>query len=98
MKITLIELDLWYSTVTHQSVLTSISNFFFSSEVATIYQLDSTAHKLKPRSFHKFAHLQANSVNFHPQCELYLTFLQQISESTIGISPNLFLIILVQVQ
>jgi len=53
MKITLIELDLWYSTATHLSTLTSISNFFLFSEVATMWQTDSTAHKLKPRSFHK---------------------------------------------
>ena len=36
MKITLIELDLWYSIVIYQSVLTSISNFFLLSEVTTI--------------------------------------------------------------
>ena len=29
-------------------------------------QTDSTAHKLKPRSFHKSAHLQVHSVDFHP--------------------------------
>ena len=57
MKITLIELDLWYSTVTHQSVLTPTWTLFPSSEVATTRQTDSTAHKLKPRSFHKSAHL-----------------------------------------
>ena len=36
MKITLIELDLWYSIVIYQLVLTSISNFFLLSEVTTI--------------------------------------------------------------
>ena len=60
---------------THQSVLTSISDFVHSSEVVTTWQTDSTAHKLKPRSFHKFMlsntefthfiHLQANTMDFH---------------------------------
>ena len=36
------------------------------SEVATTWQTDSAAHKLKPRSFHKSAHLWVHSVNFHP--------------------------------
>ena len=57
MKITLIELDLQCSMATHQSALTSISDFFPSSEVVTTWQTDSTAHKLKPRSFHKSAYL-----------------------------------------
>jgi len=51
---------------THQSALTPISDFFLSSEVATMWQIDSTAHKLKPRSFHKSAYLQVYSANFHP--------------------------------
>ena len=29
-------------------------------------QTDGAAHKLKPRSFHKSAHLQVHSVDFHP--------------------------------
>jgi len=41
----------------YQSVLIPISDFFLSSEVVTIQQSDGTAHKLKSRSFHKFAHL-----------------------------------------
>jgi len=57
MKITLIELDLWCSMVTHQSALTSISDFFLSSKVVTTWQIDGTAYKLKPRPFHKSAHL-----------------------------------------
>jgi len=36
MKITLIELDLQYSMVIYQLVLTSILDFFLSSEVVTI--------------------------------------------------------------
>jgi len=36
MKITLIELDLQYSMATHQSALTSISDFSLPSEVATM--------------------------------------------------------------
>jgi len=66
MKITLIELNLWYSMVAHQSALTPILDFFLSSEVVTMWQTDSAAHKLKPRSFHKFVHLQVYSVDFHP--------------------------------
>ena len=66
MKITLIELNLWCSMVTHQSALTPILDFFLSSEVATMQQIDSTAHKLKPRIFHKSTHLQVYSVDFHP--------------------------------
>ena len=57
MKITLIELNLWCSTATYQSALTSISGFSLSSEVVTTWQTDSAVHKLKPRSFHKFAYL-----------------------------------------
>ena len=57
MKIILIELNLQCSTATHQSALISISDFFLSSEVATMWQTDSAAHKLKLRSFHKSAYL-----------------------------------------
>ena len=42
------------------------SDFSFSSEVATTQQTDSAAHKLKPRLFHKSAHLWVHSVDFHP--------------------------------
>jgi len=55
MKIILIELNLWFSTATYQSVLTSFPDFFLLSEIATIWQTDSIAHKLKPRLFHKSA-------------------------------------------
>ena len=65
MKITLIELDPWCSTATHQSILTPISDFFPSSKVVTTQQTDSTAHKLKPRLFHKSAHLQVHSADFY---------------------------------
>ena len=73
MKITLIELNFQCSMVTYQLVLTSISDFFFSSEVVTMWQTDSTVYKLKPRSFHKSTHLQANLADFHPWYELCLT-------------------------
>jgi len=66
MKITLIKLDLWCSTVTHQSALTPILDFFLSSEVVIMWQTDGIAYKLKPRSFHKFAHLWVHSTDFHP--------------------------------
>ena len=54
MKITLIELNLQCSTATYQSVLTPISDFFLPSEIVTMWQTDSAAHKLKPRLLHKF--------------------------------------------
>ena len=43
-----------------------ISDFFPSSEVATMQQTDGAAHKLKPRLFHKSTHLWVHSVDFHP--------------------------------
>jgi len=51
---------------THQLALTSILDFFPSSKVVTMWQTDGAAHKLKPRSFHKFTHLQVYSADFHP--------------------------------
>jgi len=65
MKITLIELDLWYSMVIHQSVLTSISDFFLLSEVATTQQTDGAVYKLKLRLFYKSAHFQAYLADFY---------------------------------
>jgi len=50
----------------HQSVLTPTQTFFPSSEVVTMWQTDSAAHKLKPRSFHKSAQLRVYSADFHP--------------------------------
>jgi len=61
MKITLIELDLWCSIATHQSALTSILDFFLSSEVVITWQTDGAAHKLKLRLFHKSTHLWVHS-------------------------------------
>jgi len=51
---------------THQSVLTPTQTFFPSSEVAIMQQTDGAAHKLKPRLFHKSAHLQVHSADFYP--------------------------------
>ena len=51
---------------THQSALISISDFFLLSEVATIWQIDGVVYKLKPRLFHKSAHLWVHSVDFYP--------------------------------
>jgi len=62
------EWSLW-----HQSALTSISDFFLPSEIVTMWQTDRTAHKLKPRSFHKSTHFWVHLAYFHLQCELYLT-------------------------
>ena len=39
--------------MTYQLALTPILDFIHSSEVATMQQTDSAAHKLKPRLFHK---------------------------------------------
>ena len=64
MKITLIELDLQYSTVTYQSALTSISDSFLLSEVVTMQQINSTAYRLKPRSFYKV------HISLSPFCKL----------------------------
>ena len=50
----------------HQSALTPISDFFLLSEVMTMQQTGSVAHKLKLRSFHKSAHLWVHSVDFQP--------------------------------
>ena len=57
INIILIELNLWCSMVTYKSVLTPLLDFFLPSKVATMQQTDSTAYKLKPRSFNKSAHL-----------------------------------------
>ena len=46
--------------------LTFTRTFSPSSEVATTRQTDGAAHKLKPRSFHKSAHLRVHSADFHP--------------------------------
>ena len=51
---------------THQSALTPILDFFPISEIVITWQTDSTAYKLKPRSFHKSAHFQVHSMDFHP--------------------------------
>ena len=52
MKITFIELDLWYSMITYPSVLTLILDFFLLSEVVIMQQIDNIVHKLKPRLFY----------------------------------------------
>jgi len=72
MKITSIELNPQYSMAIHQLALTSISDF---SEVVTMQQTDSAAHKLKSRSFYKSAYLWVYFVDFHFQYELHLTVL-----------------------
>ena len=50
----------------HQSVLTPTWTSSPSSEVVTTRQTNGAAYKLKPRLFHKSAHLRVHSVNFHP--------------------------------
>ena len=51
---------------TYQSALTPISDFSPTSEVATTRQTDGIVYKLKPRSFHKFAHLRVHPADFYP--------------------------------
>ena len=53
------------STATHQSVLISTRTLSPLSKVTTMWQIDGIAHKLKPRSFHKFTHLWVHSTDFH---------------------------------
>ena len=60
---------------THQLVLTPILDFFLLLEIATMWQTDSTAYKLKPKSFYKSAHLQAYLADFYLWYELCLTTL-----------------------
>ena len=74
--------------MTYQSVLTSISDFSPSSEVATIWQTDGTAHKLKPRSFHKsipwtstLVWIVPDSISFSNQGSIYF-ILNAYSESS----------------
>ena len=50
---------------THHSALTPISDFFPTSEVVITWQTNGAAYKLKPRSFHKSAHLQVYSVDLN---------------------------------
>ena len=50
----------------HQSVLTPTRTSSPSSEVVTMQQTDGTTHKLKPRLFHKSAHLWVHSADFYP--------------------------------
>jgi len=50
----------------YQLALIPILDFFLSFEVMTMQQTDSAAYKLKPRLFHKSAHLWVHSVDFHP--------------------------------
>ena len=52
--------------VTHQSTLTPILDFFPTFQVMITQQTDGTVHKLKPRLFHKSAHLQVHPADFHP--------------------------------
>jgi len=49
-----------------KSILTPISDFFLFSEIMTTQQTNGTAYKLKPRSLHKSAHLQAYLTDFYP--------------------------------
>jgi len=56
-----------------KSALTSILDLFLLSEVATMQQIDSIVHKLKPKLFHKSAYLQVYLTDFHSWYELCLT-------------------------
>ena len=67
----------------YQSVLTFISDFFLSSEVVTTWQIDSTAHKLKPRSFYKSAYLWVHSADFHPSVNCAWHCIRETQENSI---------------
>ena len=62
---------------THQSALTSTRTYSPSSEVVTTRQTDGAAHKLKPRSFYKSAHLRVHPCRLPPWCEPRLTIFHQ---------------------
>jgi len=51
--------------VTHHLALTPILDFFPTSEVVIMQQIDGTAYKLKLRLFHKSTHLWVYSADFH---------------------------------
>ena len=75
-------------------------DFFLFSEVATIQQTDSTAHKLKPRLFYKSAHLQVLLTDFYLQYEPCLTSLQITEEASERTTEyiNKMLVVLVPTQ
>ena len=51
--------------VTYQLALTSISDFFLLSKVATIQQIDGITHKLKPRLFHKSIYYRVQYIKYN---------------------------------
>ena len=62
----------------HQSVLTPISDFFPSSEVVTTQQTNGTAHKLKPRSFHKSACYESWPLELDNEVTLYRVYIREL--------------------
>ena len=84
------------------SVLTSTRTSSPSSEVATTRQTDGAAHKLKPRSFHKSAHLRVHPADFHPGVNRTWHWVKNLSTSTLTFnivqffpSLNYYLLILI---
>jgi len=71
-----------------KSILTPLSDFSLLSEVATMWQTDGAAYKLKPRSFHKSAQLWVYLVDFHLWYKLCLTVFYFV---IFVVFPSLFL-------
>ena len=61
--------------MTHYISTHFLLRLLLSSEVTTMWQINGTVHKLKPRSFYKSAHLWVLLVDFHLWCKLCLTVL-----------------------
>ena len=58
-----------------------------------MWQTDSAIHKLKPRLFYKSAHFQAYFIDFHLQCELYLTIVNFITKLPLVVRKNAILVV-----
>ena len=58
-----------------------------------MWQTNSTIYKLKPRLFYKFAHFQAHLIDFHLQCELYLTIVNFITKLPLVVRKNAILVV-----
>ena len=71
---------------THHSVFTSTQTFSPSSEVVTMQQIGGTAHKLKPRSFHKVCSSPSPLCGLSPWCEPYLTVGLYVIEEVVSTS------------
>ena len=83
MKIILIKLDLQCSTVTYQSGLIPISDFFLSSEVVTMWQTNSTAYKAEAKVISQVHTSLSLFCRLLPQYELHLTKIEKQKQNKI---------------